>query len=282
MQRFLRFLLGFFILFVIYNTLIPFRLISGSEQFYQHIDQIQYFDHLSLTDIAGNILLFIPFGFLIGILLKHRSVIFRLSLTVLAGFIFSLAIEFTQLFFLSRTTSLVDLINNTFGTFIGVVAAIIFSGNLEERLYNLLKNAAHSQPLTIIVALIFVTHVFGAIVPFNVTITVSDLKKSFKKANIGILSYKPLGDYFGLKVKPDKTDKFGELDFIGDVLYFMIYGFLLALCFDLYWRKEKQGFLIFVFLALILFPMVEIIQFFIRSRVTDINDIIAGYAGVGL
>ena len=283
MQRFMRLLLIFFIVFIVYNTLIPFKIIHDSEQLHFNIQNIQWlqFDkRLSLTDIFGNVLLFIPLGFLIGLNIKKMRPIFRIVLAVIFGFLLSLAIEITQLFFLERTTSVIDLFNNTLGSAIGIVCAVFFSSYLEEPLFLMIRKLAHSQPLALIIAAIVITHSFASIVPFNVTITVSELKKTFKQANIGLLSYKPLGEYFNASLKKAEYHQFVWQDFIEDTIYFSILGYLIALCYFRYWRQYARSFVLSASAALLFFPAIEFIQLFIRSRVFDINDIFAGYLGV--
>ena len=53
----------------------------------------------------------------------QRNIIVAVVLAVVAGFAVSLAIEWLQAYLPSRDSSLRDLICNTFGTFVGAVAA---------------------------------------------------------------------------------------------------------------------------------------------------------------
>ena len=76
------------------------------------------------TDVAVNIIGFIPFGFFCtGLLMKtHR---FRMSaifmITLLSGVGFSLAIELLQVYLPTRDSSLADLVCNVLGAFIGLI-----------------------------------------------------------------------------------------------------------------------------------------------------------------
>lgn len=66
--------------------------------------------------ILGNIALFIPLGYL----LPMNGKIFKFSLlTVLFGFLLSVAIEATQYFFRIGLCELDDMFNNTWGTLLG-------------------------------------------------------------------------------------------------------------------------------------------------------------------
>ena len=76
---------------------------------------------------AGNIVWFIPFGFLLPFLIKRNS----FWLITLAGFLFSLAIETAQFIFYRGVAELDDLILNTVGVVIGYFIFKLFSRHLE-------------------------------------------------------------------------------------------------------------------------------------------------------
>lgn len=74
------------------------------------------------TNTFGNIALFIPFGFLLYILLKNRSRFPLLEVTAFAG-VTSLVIEIVQFAFAAGYTDVDDLLFNTIGGFLGGVLA---------------------------------------------------------------------------------------------------------------------------------------------------------------
>ena len=82
-------------------------------------DLINVFRNFGITRFMwlflGNIVWFIPFGFLLPMLLKKSS-FFKI---VVCGFMFSLAIETMQFFTYKGVAELDDLILNTFGAAIG-------------------------------------------------------------------------------------------------------------------------------------------------------------------
>ncbi len=69
-------------------------------------------------NIYGNIAMFIPVGFCLGLCFKQLDSILKVTL---AGFGFSLLIEISQLLFYERGSDIDDLILNTAGTLIGAV-----------------------------------------------------------------------------------------------------------------------------------------------------------------
>lgn len=76
-----------------------------------------------VVPIIGNILMFVPWGFLMFIVLYsvERPTLQTYVLTILLGLTFSLAIEAWQYFLPSRVTDVNDVIWNTTGTILGAV-----------------------------------------------------------------------------------------------------------------------------------------------------------------
>jgi VanZ family protein len=76
-----------------------------------------------IVPIIANILLFVPWGFLMFITLysTDRPTLQTYVLTILLGFTFTLTIEAWQYFLPSRVTDVNDVIWNTVGTVLGAV-----------------------------------------------------------------------------------------------------------------------------------------------------------------
>ena len=93
-----------------------------------------------VVPIIANILLFVPWGFLMFISLYtvKRPTLQTYVLTILLGFSFTLAIESYQYFLPSRVADVNDVIWNTTGTLLGAIL-----GHLRERLR---VAAAHCAP----------------------------------------------------------------------------------------------------------------------------------------
>ena len=77
----------------------------------------------ALYNVIGNILLFIPFGFLIPLLFNKKNKFFIITLY---GFLTSVLIEIIQLFTSFNTTDIDDIIFNTLGAVIGYFIFNIF------------------------------------------------------------------------------------------------------------------------------------------------------------
>lgn len=75
--------------------------------------------YVLLYNFIGNILLFIPFGFLI----RYKTSIFKTPAIVALAFLFSCSIETTQYVFLCGVTDIDDVLLNTLGAYIGCLIA---------------------------------------------------------------------------------------------------------------------------------------------------------------
>ncbi len=105
-----------------------------------------------------NVLLFVPFGFLIpAIWNKYQS----LPRTILSGFLLSLNIEWLQLFN-NRVTDVDDLITNTIGTLIGYVIwkMITIKGHQNENEFS--KHEFWKLSASIFLGIIFFKNFFPA------------------------------------------------------------------------------------------------------------------------
>ena len=125
-----------YILVVLKLTIFRFAVHYDEPQFNLTLfsDLIKVYKNIGLTEFLrlflGNIGWFVPFGFLMLMLLKNKSV---LRVTVL-GFLFSFVIEIFQFIFRKGVAELDDLILNTIGVIIGCfLYKFLFICCLKER-----------------------------------------------------------------------------------------------------------------------------------------------------
>ncbi len=82
----------------------------------------------SRGDLLGNIILFVPFGFISTIAVDDRGgALRRAILVLLTGAIFASALQFAQLYLPSRTATLNDVFWNLLGIVVGGLGGIILS-----------------------------------------------------------------------------------------------------------------------------------------------------------
>ncbi|MFZ0389907.1 MAG: VanZ family protein, partial [Calditrichia bacterium] len=283
-RKIINFLLFAFILFVVYNTLIPFQFDYSWDDLPNLLAQVNWKmkGHISLTDLVGNILLFIPFGFLLYMALMYANIRLRIIWCILAGALLSFGIEFAQLFIQSRNSAPHDFFNNTIGSFLGATAASIYAHRISAISRKIFYELLETKPFLLLLVIIGLLQTVAAVMPFTVSITYSDLVNSLKATNIIPFDYHSLGKMFlGYPGKHD-LEPFDWMSFIEDAIYWVAVGYLLMLCYRIYWRHKRSGKLLLFGLPLVFFPFREFMQLFIISRITDINDIISGYLGFGL
>ena len=104
-----------------------------------HINPIPFSAGIDMVGYILNIILFIPFGFLIPLIWKKMR---SLHLTALAGFSFSILIEISQLLN-NRRTDIDDLIMNTLGAIIGFLIYKSFKKLMPTRLHNKLNDFSY-------------------------------------------------------------------------------------------------------------------------------------------
>jgi glycopeptide antibiotics resistance protein len=89
----------------------------------QHRSTSTWLIAMIVMPIVGNIMLFLPFGFLLFLSLysSNRPTVQTYVLTILIGFSFSCAVEAYQYFLPTRVADINDIIWNTAGSLLGAV-----------------------------------------------------------------------------------------------------------------------------------------------------------------
>lgn len=108
----------------------PVSMLFSSERFYltPSLNLIPFADWNiaqggMIRDIILNVILFVPFGFLLAMRRSEKRI--RIT-TVLVPFIFSILIEAFQYMFASGVTDITDVISNTLGAFLGALLYFLF------------------------------------------------------------------------------------------------------------------------------------------------------------
>jgi VanZ family protein len=113
-------------LFIIYATLLPFNFRAPAELIRQRLERLwaRPLRGGSWKDVQSNVLLFIPWGFLLSISMVRRraGLIMTVFVAMCTGAVLSGSVEILQLFAPKRTTSFIDLVTNSFGATVGAIA----------------------------------------------------------------------------------------------------------------------------------------------------------------
>ncbi|WP_413304240.1 VanZ family protein [Bacillus sp. 1P10SD] len=106
------------------NNFVPFKTII----FYLYIADVNLI--IRIENLAGNVVGFIPLGFILPLLLKKFQ---RLSAVMAASFCLSLSYEILQLLFEFGSFDVDDLILNTLGGMLGYIPSKLFIYFLRKR-----------------------------------------------------------------------------------------------------------------------------------------------------
>lgn len=278
-------LLLIFVLLILYNTLLPFDFHVRGRSLQSLCASVEWrlFSFQGrwppLTDIAGNILLFMPLGFLFYLRLQHRRSMAMFIMTAGCSFLLSSLIEFLQLFIPARTSSLTDIFNNTLGALIGASVSRFYHRAISEKRALWMRTIASSQPATVILVAAFSLQLLAALFPFTVSITVSDLKDNLKQMNLVPFANHSLGSLlFHHSTRLDLMP-FNWFNFTENVLFWAGWGYVAGFCYSSYWCLYRNGARLAIVVAFLPGVLLEFAQLFIVSRHCDINDTISNWIG---
>ncbi|MBD9357746.1 VanZ family protein [Methylomonas albis] len=252
--------------FVVYGSLVPwqFNSLSLSDAWYR-FQNIQYYNQgiSSKSDWATNILLFIPLAFLwLSAISFEQQLVGRcLSsiLVLIASFLLCSTIEFTQLFFPPRTASLNDIVAESIGAVIGVLAWWIFGRKfiiwLEAWQINKTRSISYLQ---IYLGGMF----FYNVMPLDLSLSPIEFYHKWHEGRVILWPFSGL-----------KGDIFRDVyDCLSDIVLWLPVPWL--------WHKFKilsnRELLLRVFLSA---GVIEFFQLFVYSRVTDVTDIFLAFVG---
>ncbi|MCP5461676.1 MAG: VanZ family protein [bacterium] len=260
-----------FTLFLIYACLVPFHLhfsFAEVQHRFHDIRWIPYFINgrrTSLTDLASNIALFMPFGFLTAGALHGRiGNILLILRVILLGFVLSALLELFQLFTVIRVSSVTDVCNNTLGALIGSIFSCVyhnrFGKSIKPFLISLLK-----KPLPMLYAYsIFFGILFYQLMPFDFTLDLGDIKDAVKFS----LSHTELF------LQWDAMQSSGN-----NFIFFTVGPYMFCSAFLPRSFSGKQ-ILYAAIGGLFAVASVEAVQLFIVSRGTSVSNFVFGSAGI--
>lgn len=258
--------------FVIYGSLVPldFRPIPLAEAVHRFA-QIPYLDLKieSRADWVANILLFVPLAFVwLGVLwtAPANAKVTKSWLVLVFAFLLSVGIEFTQIFFPPRTVSINDIVAEGIGTVAGIAAWWIWG----ERLIAWMECwRAEQGPLEIRARLlsiyVFILYLYS-LLPLDLTISPVEFYHKWMEGRVVLI---PFSFPF-----PSRAQFIYDL--LTDIATWIPVAFL--------WRGTasrptgKQVWQRIVFAAALL----ELLQLFVYSRVTDITDVLTAMVGAQL
>ena len=109
---------------IVFGSLYPFSFSASPDRPIDLVRQLT-FSGTTRSDVAANVLLYLPFGACLAWLASRRfGTLVAVATATIAGAGLSFAIEFAQLYETRRVASLADLTSNTIGAFAGAWLAL--------------------------------------------------------------------------------------------------------------------------------------------------------------
>jgi glycopeptide antibiotics resistance protein len=262
-------------LYIIYGTTLPFKFTLSRTVIHQQMMELLSFSHyLSLPsstvqiDGISNILFFIPFGyFLINTLLskqKKEKLKFLLLRIIISGALLSLFVEVLQVFTVNRSPSLLDVITNTFGTYIGAyVGFTLRKKGYHNRIKKLFTPILNNSDIFIITVYIFYV-ISASLAPFNFNLS----------------PFRIYGNLDSLKTL-DFTFQSTPIKIWGILYVFAPAGYIIARSLRRFvnWSQLVQTSTTII-IGFVLCFFIEILQLFVNSRHFSWSDIYLGWIGV--
>ena len=261
-----------YLVFVVYGSLVPlsFRALPWTEA----LDRFRSIPYLALgvgsrADWVANILLFIPLLFLwSGVAWPRRRVAWRFPAAVLllaAALALSVAIEFVQLYFPPRTVSLNDIVAETAGAAIGIALWWALGGPTLRWLHTL-PLARGTVNLAQRLLMVYLLVLFGYnLLPLDLTISPVEI---FHKWRAGKVIWLPF-------TAPHADAAQRAYDLVTDAAIWVPAAVLWQLAMH---KTRWQTWLSAVAAAALL----ELLQLFVYSRVTDSTDVVTAAVGAAI
>lgn len=258
--------------FVVYGSLVPldYRAIPWDEA----VARFSAIPFLQLgigsrADWVANLLLFIPLTFLwMGVLStgssRARTALLSLLLIPIATTL-SVGIEFTQLFFPQRTVSQNDIFAETLGGVIGVLVWWGAGGRFLAWLHSWQQTHARAA-LAERLAWVYLAGVLVYnVLPLDLTISLVEIFHQWRDGKINLLPFAGL---------PDDTV---------EALYEIVTDALIWVPLALMWRLDGTRSAWRVWgMTFAAAALLECLQLFVYSRVSDVTDLITAAGGAAL
>jgi len=260
-----------YLAFVVYGSLVPLRF--RPLPFEEAVASFRAIKYLNLgiasrADWVSNILLFIPLAFLaMGVLDgqgKARRIIASAAvLLVLAAL--SGTLEFTQLFFPPRTVSINDIIAESVGAAVGVAAWWLWGQRVVAWLDGRQRTRGHFDIASRILWG-YLAILFGySLLPLDLTISPVEIFHKWRQGRMVLTPFAFLS----------KLDARGMYEVVSDVAVWVPVSLLLVAT----GRKNRRSAWIWAVGAA---ALLELLQVFVWTRVSDVNDVLAAIAGGGI
>jgi glycopeptide antibiotics resistance protein len=228
----------------------------------------------SRADFVTNILLFVPLGYLwLGALQTDRRGWLRRLASAASVIVccaaLSVTVEFTQIFFVGRTTALSDMVGETLGSIVGVVLWLIVGDTVTGWARDFFIQRERTAVVERLLLAYSVVFIVSQLLPLDLTINLGDLAHKYRRGGIVLV---PFGYVYG--------SLFDRLwDYFGDITLNAPLGAAAVLV----WADgRRRRFTPALAIGIALVASIEFAQVFVESRIADVTDIITGSIGIAI
>jgi glycopeptide antibiotics resistance protein len=264
-----------FLIFVVYGSLVPFHYtpLSWEETLAAwHKVCARPLGIDSRMDFATNVLLFIPLSFLlVGTFSVGRGRLVAIAAAVVVipfCSALSASIEFTQLWFPPRVSSLNDVLAETLGAVLGSLLWIVAGGWITDYVDSVWDGGGSNNLAMKLIPAYLAVLIFVQVMPLDLTINPVELYHKWKAGRVVLI---PFTTEYGSTINAITKNA-------SNMLYFAPLGWLLSLWpgqrFASGWRVLAAG--------AAAAGAVEFMQLFVMTRYFDATDIVTGTAAVWL
>jgi glycopeptide antibiotics resistance protein len=260
-------------LFIVYATMLPFDFSAGSDLIQARLRRI--WDHPlkggSWSDVTSNVLLFMPWGFLLAVWLAGRGTSYTavLALALLSGAFLSALVEIVQLFAPIRYISAIDVVTNTFGSSVGALIGWPWARWQWPILSVRIRQLLAARPVTGCALANTALLMIAGLSPTYASSSPSDLRAALKAARLI-----PFGPRLEGPAPPPKPSSWE-----GELLTWTLAGGLFALAAQEWGRHGKKAIGWSVALAFGLSLAIETIQVVIPGRDVDMTSVALALLG---
>ncbi|MGH7491578.1 MAG: VanZ family protein [bacterium] len=224
------------------------------------------------SDLLGNLLLFLPFGFALqGLRLERRG---RLAASVwpaiFGGMLMSLAIESMQFFLKERFSSSNDWVMNVAGTAVGAALAQRYFKPARDHCLRFGRKLLQRPGVLVLVLSLF-AYALWMLLPFNFTLSVNNLLRKwlqwkFSAAYLTSLPHEILTldrrEYWSLVV-------------LENLLFGLLLGGQFILCCHWYRPNNRRFFRYAIALLVLILLLITFLQFVVMGSNPDILPLVA-------
>jgi len=261
-------LIGFYIFFIVYSTIIPFDFIFSLDQINHRLHKIAWNplygkeNNISFSDMIANIIFFMPLGILLAlrkILKEYRNFLWSEWLQICAtGAIISFSVEILQIFTRSRYPAINDIVMNTGGTFIGAACILGIYLKFRQQMKKFLLTAFAEKPEMILAGLFLVFIFLSQSAPFTFSLSLYSIFNQFQE----------------LLKNPIKIDYFFS-NLLSNLIIYGVFAYFLFSGLDRYHSCAISRTVDYLIkLSVFFLPVfLEIFQFLLPERNHSIEDI---------